>query len=323
MALNIEQGLFKFDFTDHHAVLGVALDATANDVRKRYLKISRRLHPDSCRTESEELRQQASQLFAKLVNPAYEQLFADQTRAEHNALLSRISKRLVQEKDKVQIQSELAKKLSKAGNIEQEYQTALQSLAEKQYESIDRVLDNIAQISELNLVYLQRKAGQGATSRPAQPAAQPAPTAGGAGISSTAKPGAGMMPSVDKKVEKPENSAAEAYCRRAEEYLEKNVIPKAILELKDALKMEPNSSRCHGLLAIAYLRQDQMTMAKVHMNQAFKLNPQEPKALEVKKLMEKIADKAAAAAKKKQAEKSGGGLFGLFGKKTVNNEKKK
>lgn len=323
MAPNIEQGLFKFDFTDHHAVLGVPLDATASDVRKRYLKISRRLHPDSCRTEPEEVKQQASQLFAKLVNPAYEQLFADQTRAEHNALLSRISKRLILEKDKVQIHSELAKKLMKAGNIEQEYKTALQSLIEKQYESIDEVLDNIAQISELNLVYLQRRVGQGTNAKPAQPAAQPAATVGGTNNSTMAKPGTGAMSFAEKKVEKPENSAAETYCRRAEEYLEKNVMSKAILELKDALKMEPNSSRCHGLLAMAYFRQDQMTMAKIHMNQAFKLNPEEPKALEVKKMMEKMVDKAAAAAKKKEAEKSSGGLFGLFGKKTVNNEKKK
>lgn len=322
MAPNIEQGLFKFDFTDHHAVLGVPLDATASDVRKRYLKISRRLHPDSCRNEPEQVKQEASQLFAKLVNPAYEQLFADQTRAEHNALLSRISKRLIQEKDKVQIQSDLAKKLMKAGNIEQEYKTALQSLIEKQYESIDKVLENIAQISELNLVYLQRKVGQGSNNRPAQAAPQAASTAGVTG-NSTTKPGTGAMSFAEKKVEKVENSAAETYCRRAEEYLEKNVMAKAILELKDALKMEPNSSRCHGLLAIAYFRQDQMTMAKIHMNQAFKLNPEEPKALEVKKMMEKMVDKAAAAAKKKQAEKSSGGLFGLFGKKTVNNEKKK
>lgn len=137
MALNIEQGLFKFDCIDHHAVLGVPLDATANEVRKRYLKISRRLHPDSCTADSEVSKQQASQFFAKLVSPAYQQLFNDQSRAEHNVLLTRMGKRLVQEKEKIDLQSELAKQLYKSTNLEHEYKTALHKLVEKQYESID------------------------------------------------------------------------------------------------------------------------------------------------------------------------------------------
>ncbi|NET50396.1 MAG: J domain-containing protein, partial [Merismopedia sp. SIO2A8] len=46
MALKIDRGLFNTDFTDHHAVLGVPIDASSKDVRKRYLRIARRLHPD-------------------------------------------------------------------------------------------------------------------------------------------------------------------------------------------------------------------------------------------------------------------------------------
>ncbi|MFB2922379.1 MULTISPECIES: J domain-containing protein [Aerosakkonema] len=323
MALNIERGLFKFDFTDHHAVLGVPLDATANDVRKRYLKISRRLHPDSCIAESEAVKHQASQFFAKMVNPAYEQLFGEQSRAEHNALLSRMGKRLVQEQNQIELRSEIAKKLSKSGNFEQEYKTALQSLGEKQYETLDKVLEKTAEISEINLIYLLRKASQGQpVNKPAQATAKsPTPTAVGGGT--TKPPAQGTAPAAEKK---PETSPTETYCRRALDYIDKNYPAKAVLEMKDALKMEPNNSRCHAILAMAYWKQDQMTMAKVHMNQALKFNPQEPTALEVKKLMEKQAERAAAAsasAKKKEAEKSSGGLFGLFGKKTDKNEKKK
>ena len=326
MSFHIERGLFKFDFADHHAVLGIPLDAIASDIRKRYLKISRRLHPDSCVAESEAVKQQASQLFAKLVNPAYEQLYADQSRAEHNALLGRISKRLIQEKEKIQLQSELAKKLSKAANLEQEYKTALQSLTEKQYESIDQVLEQTAQISELNMVYLLRKATQGAA-RPQEPPAKP-PTSQNtaAGTTTGAMRASTQTSAVERKPEKPESSPADPYCRRAEEYLEKNYPAKAILEMKDALKMEPKSSRCHGIIAMAYYKSNQTTMAKIHLKNALQFNPQEPIALEVKKLLDKEAEKMAAAAKKKeQAAKtsSGGGLFGLFGKKPDKNEKKK
>ena len=47
------QGLFKFDFTDHYAILGVSLDAEFAEVRKRYMKLARRLHPDTCPLENE------------------------------------------------------------------------------------------------------------------------------------------------------------------------------------------------------------------------------------------------------------------------------
>ncbi|NET53020.1 MAG: J domain-containing protein, partial [Merismopedia sp. SIO2A8] len=77
MSFQIERGLFKFDFTDHHAVLGIPIGADKKEVRKRYLKIARNLHPDSSKAEGEAEKQQANQLLSKLVNPAYEQLSKD------------------------------------------------------------------------------------------------------------------------------------------------------------------------------------------------------------------------------------------------------
>jgi len=324
MALNIEHGLFKFDFTDHHAVLGVPLDATANEIRKRYLKISRRLHPDSCTAEGEASKQQASQLFAKLVNPAYQQLYGDQSRAEHNVMLSRMGKRLLQERNKIDLQSELAKQLYKSGNVEHEYKTALQKLAEQQYESLEQILAKIAQISEMNLVYLLRKSSQGQNaSKPAEAVKAATPAVAATPGAKPAAPGnvTGKAPAAsvgEKKTAKVEPSPTETYCRRAEEYIEKNYPAKAILELKDALKMEPKNSRCHALMAKAYLNQDQPTMAKIHLEKALQFNPEEPTALELKKQIDAMAKKADASAKKAQKkadEQSSRGLFGLFGGK--------
>lgn len=320
MALNIEQGLFKFDCTDHHAILGVPLDATANEVRKRYLKISRRLHPDSCTADSEASKQQASQFFAKLVSPAYQQLFNDQSRAEHNVLLTRMGKRLVQEKEKIDLQSELAKQLYKSTNLEHEYKTALHKLIEQQYESIDQILQNTAQISELNLVYLVRKSSQGqSASKPAEvtKVATPAVTTPAKTNPAAATPGK-VAPLAEKKPDKVEPSPAETYCRRAQEYIEKNYPAKAILELRDAMKMEPKSSRVHALMAMAYFNQEQLKMAKIHLESALQFNPEDPTALEVKKridMIEKRAGMRTAAANKKAESKSNGGIFGLFGGK--------
>jgi len=317
MALNIEQGLFKFDCTDHHAVLGVPLDATANEVRKRYLKISRRLHPDSCTADSEASKQQASQFFAKLVSPAYQQLFNDQSRAEHNVLLTRMGKRLVQEKEKIDLQSELAKQLYKSTNLEHEYKTALHKLIEKQYESMDHILQNTAQISELNLVYLVRKSSQGQNaSKPPEVTKLATPAVTTPGKTNPGAATAGKVPPVaEKKVTKVESSPAETYCRRAEEYIEKNYPAKAILELRDAMKMEPKSSRVHALMAMAYLYQDQAKMAKIYLESALQFNPEDPTALEVKKRFDQIDKRAGMRANKKAESKSSGGLFGLFGGK--------
>ena len=74
MSFQIDRGLFKFDFTDYHAVLGVSVDADVKEVRKQYLKIARLLHPDSSKSNDEAEKQQANMLLTKLVNPAYEQL---------------------------------------------------------------------------------------------------------------------------------------------------------------------------------------------------------------------------------------------------------
>lgn len=152
----IDSGLFKFDFTDHHAVLGVPVDAEAKDIRKRYLQIARRLHPDTC-AASEADKQWASQLLSKLVNPAYEKFAQERSHAEYMVLLREMSKRLVQESAAIELKSELSKQLNESNNIEHVYRTSLRQLAQKQYESFDQVPQLIAQISELNLVYLLRK----------------------------------------------------------------------------------------------------------------------------------------------------------------------
>jgi cytochrome c-type biogenesis protein CcmH/NrfG len=94
-------------------------------------------------------------------------------------------------------------------------------------------------------------------------------------------------------------------------------LSEAVAQLKEAIKLEPKNSQCHGLLGMVYLKQKQLSMAKIHVNQALKLNPEEPVALKAKKLMTKTADGGSGKSKGKagKQDKSGGGLFGLFGKK--------
>jgi curved DNA-binding protein CbpA len=315
MSFKIDRGLFKYDFIDHHAVLGVAVDADVKNIRKRYLQIARHLHPDSSITESPEQKQLGNELLSKLVNPAYEKLSHERTRAEYILILSQMGKRLVQEPTTVELKTELGRQLAGANNIDHFYRSAIAKIAETQYDSLEQALQIIAQASELNLVYLIRSVA----GTPARPKAI-------VNSSTTPKPDTGKHPDTAPASAPPkEDSVVEQYVRRAQSLIEKNQYAQAKVELQDALKLEPKNSRCHSLIAMVYLKQNQLKMAKIHFDNALKLDPNDQTALQWKPKIDKALgqqptdQKVTSSANNgdKQTDKSGsGGLFGgLFGGK--------
>ncbi len=107
----------------------VPVDADVKDIRKRYIKIARRLHPDSSVTASAAEKQLANDLLSKLVNPAYEKLSAESTRGEYILVLSQMGKRLVQESASVELNTDLARQLAGAPNIDHFYKSAIAKIA--------------------------------------------------------------------------------------------------------------------------------------------------------------------------------------------------
>ncbi|BAT52408.1 putative DnaJ protein [Nostoc sp. NIES-3756] len=312
MSLRIDRGLFRYDFIDHHAILCVAVDADVKEIRKRYLKIARHLHPDSSAITTETEKKLAGELLSKLVNPAYETLSAERTRSEYIIVLSQMGKRLVQESASIELTTDLGKQLASAPNVDLLYKSAIAKIAETQYNSLKEVITIISQISELNLVYLMR-------------------TAGKTFAASTAKPLVNSTPNQSKEAAPPpqpepakEDSSIEQYLRRAQTLIDKNQFAPAEVELKDALKIAPKSSRCHSLLAFVYLKQNKLKMAKIHFDNTLKLDPQDQTALAWKPKIDKALGQQTSSSNantstttsNKQPEKSGGGLFGgLFGGK--------
>jgi curved DNA-binding protein CbpA len=316
MISQIERGLFKLDFTDHHAVLGVSVDADIKEIRKRYLTIVRRLHPDSFATEGEEEKQRASEFLSKLVNPAWEKLSSDRDRTEYGLLLKLKGQQAARQQNSLEISSGLARQLFTASNPDHFYKASLQDLADKQYQQLDQTLELTGQISELNVAYLIRKEGKGEAGL-----SEPSRTiyTGSAAASSTATPA--KATATDATPQRRE-SLADQYYRRAEEFTAKNNFAKAILELRDALQIEPNNSRCHSLMGMVYLKQKQNTMAKIHFNQALKIDPKDPMALSGKQYLEQQSGtkstptQTSAKTSKPDKPSSGGGLFGgIFGGK--------
>ncbi|WP_251959415.1 J domain-containing protein [Nostoc commune] len=317
MSFKIDRGLFKYDFIDHHAVLGVPVDADVKEIRKRYLQVARRLHPDSSFTETATQKELGNELLSKLVNPAYEKLSGERTRTEYILILSQIGKRLLQESTSVTLNTDLAKQLAESSNIDHFYKSAIAKLAQTQYDALEQALQVIAQASELNLVYLMRSAGKSSAAPPAQPKVQ----------SSTPQPSTpkNTAPaSVPTPAPAKEDSIVEQYVRRAQSLIDKNQFAPAKVELQDALKLEPKNSRCHSLIAMVYLKQNQLKMAKIHFDNALKLDPNDETALQWKPKIDKALGHQPSDHKvtsspnngDKQPDKSGSGLFGgLFGGK--------
>lgn len=300
MSFKIQQGLFKLDLVDRYAILGIPLDADSKQIRQRYLKVAYLLHPDTCKANSDAEKQKANQILSKLVNPAYEELSKENLRAEYLLVLSQMGKTLTLEGGKITLVSEPAKQLAQAGfNVDTVYKQLLQPLILDQFNSLDRVLDIIAQLSELNLVYLMLKQGQLAQAKVTQTPL--------------------YKRTLDNQVEQAKTetnvSPVATYIRRAQEYLERNNFAQVALEMRDALKIEPNNSACHGLMGLAYLKQNQLTMAKVHINKAWQSNSQDPIAIKAKQELDKLVPPEEQNKSSTQKSGSSGFLGGLFGGK--------
>ncbi|MBR8827208.1 MAG: DnaJ domain-containing protein [Gomphosphaeria aponina SAG 52.96 = DSM 107014] len=280
MYAKIKQGLFNHDFIDHYAILGVPIDANAQQIRQRYLKIARQLHPDTYIPENQEeneKKKQASQILSKLVNPAYKELYNADSRRENQLLLSETARRLVAEKTEMPRESEAYQKLTKAGpRINDIYGKLVESLALKQYESLDITLKIIGQISEINKLYLFLKEQEGKEIEWKKP--EPVK------VAKVEQSGEDTRIQVTPEEEAESvtiESDVEVHMRRAREYLEKNIIRGAINELQQGKKLEPNNSSIHALIGLAYLREKQMAVAKIHLKKAKELNNQDPVVREV------------------------------------------
>jgi len=310
----MKQGIAIFDCPDHYACLGLMIGASTGEIRKRYFKIARCLHPDSCPDTMD--KAQASQMLSKVVNPAYEVLSQDKDLEEYKVLLRLIGQRASREVA-ADVLSTSAQTILTArdSDFAQLYQQHVNQLAQNQFENLDNVHTFVGQLSELNLAYLIRRDGQKAAAS-AKPVAQSgnvqrSPSSQQTAVSPAAREQAQSSP------QETSSQFVNDYCRRAEELIQKNRLNDAIVELRDALKLEPKNSRCHSLMGSIYLKKNSVKMAKVHFKQALNSNPQDTEALKGMKIVDKAEKRSQPNAKQppsNQPERKKG-LFGLFGGK--------
>ena len=302
----IQQGLFKYNVMDYHAILGTPLNVGGPEIRQRYLKIAYFLHPDTCKLESAADKKRAIKLFAKLVNPAYEVLSRENSRTEHLLIISEIARGLAPEKDKITLTNEESQKLLKAtNNLDLVYHQLLHPLITDLYKDLDNIFQKVAYISELNLIYLMMKSEQPISSKPSSPtmiSASVRPRAD-ATIVTAASP-----LKEEPKKEAPKISPQENYYRRAKEQYDRGGYSEAIAELREVLKIDPKDSKSHCLLGLCYLKSKMATMAKVHITMALEISPSDPLNILAKKELEKVLPPD----DKKDSKSTKSGLFGGF-----------
>ncbi len=285
-------------FSDPYAVLGVAITADDRRVLKRYRAVAKLLHPDAFAHAPAESRNFASQLFARIVNPSYQKLKQEKSRAESSALLRLQVRRLCRE-GPLKPKSDRAQQLMvhPATAVDIFYEQAIAELAELQYEPLTHFDPITVEINELNLVYLQLKMGDMVVREKRT----------GLVAAVEAKP-INFTPTAASQEAATESYARRHY-RRAQEYAKKANWQQAVQELKDAIKLEPDQSEFHALLGYVYLHQNLTGMATVYCRQALKLNPKQPLALKYAKKVG-INPEQPEPAKDDPGNKRG--LFGMF-----------
>lgn len=247
--------------SDPYGILGVAVTADERRISKRYRQVAKQLHPDQQLNADEAVRDFSSQMLKHLVNPAYQRLKQDKGRSETLAAL-RFKVRHLNRQKKLVARGALAKQLMEADEAALNiiYEKALADLADPQYNSADTFLEKTLAISELNLIYLQRQIGNlpppekpwGLVPKPDVPSSDPY------------APAVAEVPRVDY---------AQRHIQRGKAYIANKNYPKAIKEFRDAVRIQPQDSMHHTMLAQAYLLQKMVGMSKVHIKQALKLEP--------------------------------------------------
>lgn len=295
-------------FTDPYAVLGVSVAADERRILKRYRVVAKLLHPDSYATGNPAEREVASQLFARLVSPAYQKLKQERDRAETLAML-RFQVRRLHRTGALSCQSDVAKKLMQLPWKEAEiaYEQTIADLSETQYQPLTNFAGVTQQLMEVNQAYFFVKMGDTVIREKRT----------GLVASTEAKPTQYVVPKTEQEAIPAETYARRHY-ERAQSYLERQELVEAIQELRDAIKIDAHKSEYHAALGLAYLKQNLTGMAAVYFRQALKLNPNDPLAREYAaklNLQGNAAQPDSKGEKPSAKATSRGGFFGLFGGK--------
>jgi Flp pilus assembly protein TadD len=223
--------------------------------------------------------------------------------------------------DSARLQYQTGKDLLTSDRYEAFYVETIQGISQHQYSQLDRVVNSIEQMSELNLMFLLRRELM-QSPRSTHSFAGTSPTVAAQPSSPEVSVTTPAKDPINPQTVPPSDAFIRQYIRRAEEYIEKNLYQPAIQELRSAQKLDPQNFRCSLLLGVIYLKLKQPKMAKGYLLNAQKLQPRNAQLLQE---MEELKKQEGLASKSTQSgvkvapaggkSKESPGPFGWFGKK--------
>ncbi len=280
---------------DPFALIGISVSTDEKRIAKRYRTIAKQLHPDAlvnASTQKGITSTHAAQIIARIVNPSYQKLKHEKSRQETLSTLRFRVLRLVRT-EKLIPTFDNARQLAyiEEDSLEVYYEQAIRQLAQIQFTTVDQLHACSLEIGQLNLVYLHRKTN--ATIRQKRAGLISKTVLPSAVDKTTSKTDASTAPaSVSKlnqgKGDRSSNSQethtspsphllavdyAAKHTERAKTYLRQRSYDYAIQELREALKLAPQSPEIHSMIGQAYYKQSLIGMAKAHFKQAYRLNP--------------------------------------------------
>ena len=276
---------------DPFALLGVSVSADEKRIAKRYRQIAKALHPDALNSSPNSASSSdmepsvpaqkmeaklAAEVIARIVNPSYQKLKQEKGRQEALATL-RFRVRRLARTEKLVPTFQHAQQLSAIEDNEVDifYEQMLSHLAEKQFQDLNYLHTTALEVGQLNLVFLHRKLGISVI-RPKRSGLithAVTPTAAIANPKPSADNLANASLAPEEDTETPEIDYARKHTTRAKTYLSQQNYEMAVQELREALKIAPQSPEIHSMIGQAYYKQKLSGMAKAHFKQALKLKP--------------------------------------------------
>lgn len=274
---------------DPFALLGISVSAEEKQLAKRYRQIAKQLHPDILATVDPGQgieRAIAAQIIARIVNPSYQKLKQEKSRQQTLALI-RLRVRQLARSEKLVPTFASGQQLLKtaASEVDIFYEQTISQLAYSQFQSPGHLREHSLEISQLNLVFLYRKMENSVihTKRSGLVVAAIAPTSVSP-PSAAANAHTEVLPVTVDYVQK--------HIDRAQTYLVQQNYDLARQELREALKITPQSPELHSMMGQAYYKLNLLGMAKTHFRQALKLKPTHKVAQKYGKLLGITAEEA-------------------------------
>jgi len=273
---------------DPFALIGISVDADEKRIAKRYRAIAKQLHPDvlaNASTQPGTSQQgitpaEAAEVIARIINPSYQKLKHDKSRQAILTMLRLRMRRLVRS-EKLIPTFEHAKQLASVeeNNIDIYYEQAISQLAQLQFATIDQLHTCSLEIGQLNLVYLRRKTADTASQQ--NQSSQTSTSSNTATTPATDHSGGRTSPASVAKLNKGRGESTPTspldyvtrHTERAKTYLRQRSYDHAVQELREALKLSPQSPEIHSMLGQTYYKQSLTGMARAHFKQAYRLNP--------------------------------------------------